>query len=473
MSTPANHKSVIEFAELCDINKNIIISPTVWGVTQGATIKYTQWNIYISYLDSSSINIGMIRERSTNSPVHYWTIFGQQGGALTESSKTVVDCGKNIGKSNFTTPLTQALLTAYSMFSKKLRTGGSVNKASLYTGDKVSFIQLVSSHNWRVFPMALHDISKSNNWRHIKFPAMIQPKYDGTRYVVVNYGSSRNPKLDGYSRGQKDYGGQEHILKSLSTVLTMPGLYLDGELYLDGMNLQSISGNSRRSDSAVKLEFHIFDCFKIDDPELTFMDRAKLLRSILKPIPEYCRIVPTKSVGSREETMRIFDSHLKAGFEGSVIRNKTSLYEFGLNSERRSYSTLKIKPFNDDEWILCGFTHGLIGKDADALKWTLTVTPETIQKHSKKYDMPNIQLPDKSDREFDAVSKGVMGTLETRRKLYIFLSTSDYFEKNLAGQEMTIQFSIISDYGKPQQPKVLGFRDKKIEEKLLRDSGIC
>jgi DUF438 domain-containing protein len=86
--------------------------------------------------------------------------------------------------------------------------------------------------------------------------------------------------------------------------------------------------------------------------------------------------------------------------------------------------------------------------------------------------MPNIQLPDKSDREFDAVSKGVMGTLETRRKLYTFLSTSDYFEKNLAGQEMTIQFSIISDYGKPQQPKVLGFRNKKIEEKLLRDAGI-
>ncbi len=470
MTTPANHKQVLEYMGICRIHENALVSPIVWGVTQGSTSKYTQWTIYVA-LKSGKITADMITDRSYTGTAVYWTIFGQVGGTMTESSKTVVDTGKNTGKANFTTPLTQAVLKAKSLFSSKLRAGGSLNKDSLYLpGSTVTFSQLANSGEcgWRVFPMALHDISKSNNWRHIKFPAMIQPKYDGTRFIVVNRGTN----LDGYSRGQKTYDGQDHILTSLKPVLAKyPGLYLDGELYKAGMNLQNISGNSRRSDSDVKLDFYVFDCFKIDEPQMPFINRADLLRKILKPLPEYIKIVPTKSVASREQTMEIFNNHLKLGYEGSVIRNRDSLYEFGINSERRSYTTLKIKPFNDDEWILCGFNCG-IGKDTDAIKWILTVTPETIAQHSEKYNMPNIRLPDEADRIFDAVSKGVMGSMDSRRALYKFLSTGDYFEKHLRGQEMTVQFSILSEYGKPQQPKVLGFRDKRVEEKLLRDAGL-
>ncbi len=472
MDIPANHKTVIEFMNLCTIQSNILTSPTVWGITQGAHAKYIQWNIYISI--NEPLTPDMIINRSNTKSAIYWTVFGHQNGVLTKSSETVIEHGKNIGKLNFTTPLTQAILMARSIFNKKLREGGSLNKSSLYMpGSNISFRQLVNNglHEWRVFPMALHDINKSNNWKHINFPAMIQPKYDGTRFVVVNYGSIDNPKLDGYSRGQKEYGGQDHILKSLQTINLSPGLYLDGELYLDGMNLQNISGNSRRSDSDIKLDFYIFDCFKVDEPNMIFMDRAKLLRSILKPLPDHIKIVPTKSVESKADVMNIFSLHMKSGYEGSVIRNKDSIYEFGINSEKRSYTTLKIKPFNDDEWILCGFKRG-IGKDADAIIWILTVTPDTISKHSKKYNMPNIKLPGESDQKFDAVSKGIMGTLDARRKLFTFLSKDNYFEKYLQGQEMTIQFSILSDYGKPQQPKVLGFRNKKIQNQLLHDAGI-
>lgn len=59
-------------------------------------------------------------------------------------------------------------------------------------------------------------------------------------------------------------------------------------------------------------------------------------------------------------------------------------------------------------------------------------------------------------------------TYEQRYAAYKFLKNNpDYFETRLKGQKMRVQFSIISDYGKPQQPKVLGFRDIELNNEFL------
>ena len=132
----------------------------------------------------------------------------------------------------------------------------------------------------------------------------------------------------------------------------------------------------------------------------------------------------------------------------------------------RSHTTLKIKPMDDDEWPVIGWTQGSKGKDVGAIKWILTVTPETIKQHKQKHN-PDIVYPsDPNDRTYDAVTKGL--DYEQRYAAFQFLTANpDYFDKHLRDQPMSVQFSIISKFGKPQQPKVLGFRNPVVQKKWL------
>ena len=73
-----------------------------------------------------------------------------------------------------------------------------------------------------------------------------------------------------------------------------------------------------------------------------------------------------------------------------------------------------------------------------------------------------------SDRIFNSAPKNM--TYDIKYAAFKFLTANpDYFEQNLKGKLMKIQFTNISDFGKPQQPKVLGFKDQKLQAKFLKD----
>ena len=527
---PANHRQVIGFAKICSIRGGILRSPMLWNVTltgKPKTAKYTQWQIYVAIQHSGTkkqldITVPYILKRKKLPPNYIavlWTASAQEGGKITASDQTPISTGKSIGNKNETTPFTQAILDARSAFNFKVRKGGVIDKSrlklpgELYSVDELLLMTYRGNFPWRVFPMALHDVNKTtprgtSNWKHVTYPGLIQPKFDGTRFDVIQHpklpiieipntrSSKSEPEntnitkkltMDGYSRGKEFYDGQDHIFEELAPVLIKyPGLYLDGELFKEGYGLQHISGSSRRqadskrTSETIKLDYYIFDCFYIDQPELTFEDRKSILDDIQTHLQmewdevKYIKFTPDKEYTTKEEAISHFQKYVEQGFEGGVLRNIDSLYKFGLNKEMRSHETLKIKPSDDDEWPVIGFTEGTKGKDVGALKWILTVTPQTVKKHGKKYDNSNAAYPDEpKNRLFDAVSKGAMGDYETRYALFKYLKENpDYFDTNLKGKLMKIQFTNISDYGKPQQPKVLGFRDQRITDKFLHNAGV-
>lgn len=500
--TSANQKDVMEFARKCKIYEGTLKSPIVWSVKQMRNqIKYTKWQIFISlYNDDDKLNITAAHIKRGALPegtvAHYWTTSSQEGGKVTTSKETVITTGKNVGSTNETTVLTQAILDVRSEFNAKLRRGGSTDKDTLILpGTAVSFDTLFNDKGrgptpWRVHQMALQDVSKvtaagSSNWRYMTFPGYIQPKYDGTRFTVVGSPLIVNTKvagIDGFSRGLESYEGHEHILKALLPVVQeYPGLYLDGELWKKGVGLQFISGSARRlegskSSDPIKLDYYIFDCFWLDKL-LGWEDRRKLLLDIQSRFfpteqnqnqEQVVLFAPSRQYNSKEEALEMYEEFIEDGYEGGVLRNKDSPYEYGLVKEKRSYQTMKIKPMPDEDWPVVGFTSGDRGKDVGAIKWILEATAETITRINEKYELKTALLPNPAANRFTAVTKGL--DYPERYAAFQFLTSNpEYFEKNLAGKLMRVQYSIISAYGKPQQPKVLGFRDLDLNKRFLTD----
>jgi hypothetical protein len=474
----ANLQEIIAFAKTCRIKDGVLQSPLVYSLSlvgKAKTPRYHTWSIYIGLWNGDTpekITAVLIKSKNLDGyTARYWTISGYEGGAQPRAVDTIISVGKNKGRANETTPLTQAIHEARSAFNNKIRHGGSIDKNSLRLPGSLTIDELIQDkskqHPWRVFGMALHDVNKTNNWRHITYPGIIQPKYDGTRYIVVAH-----PKfgIDGYSRGRESYEGQEHILAELKPLLVdFPGLYIDGELWREGYGLQQVSGSSRRQTDADKLNYYIFDCFALDK-KMGYLERSQIV-NILKDLVsrgtgfEHIKFAPSLEYKTKDEALHYYGEYLNAGYEGGVLRNRDSLYEWDVNREKRSYTTLKIKPMDDDDWPLVGFMDGSNGKDVGALIWILEATPETIAAVNEKRGLKTHLLPTPDDNKFNAVPKGM--TYEQRYQAYKYLTDNPNYFKGLVGKMMRVQFSIISDYGKPQQPKVLGFKDLELNKDFM------
>jgi hypothetical protein len=473
MEIPKNQESLLEFVELGTIEDGILAMPTLYSMN--ARDKYLVWTIYIGIVDHKGNKINVNEEYIDREDLPegakgiYWTISGTEDGKQTESERTYISKGKYTGKKNFTTPFTQAVIDAKSIYQRKIKKGYKLDKDKLKRKDEPnSFEELYEDSSrgqypWRVYAMAIHDYKKHKEKIH--FPATVQPKYDGTLFIVVYHPllptkniNDVKMKIDGYSRSKESYEKQNHILEEIyPAAKEYPGLHFVGELWKEGYGLQEISGMTRRkADSKlsndVLYDFNIFDCFYIEDKDQEFVDRQYILDEALTKLknPNYIKVVPTTEVQNEKELMKKYKEFLDKNYEGAVVRNYSALYEYGVNKENRSYQTLKLKPRPDAEWPIVGFTEGK-GKEAGSVIWICA------DKNSE-------------DEIRDRKTFHVTPNLCAEARKYIFEKlTKDpkFFEDNILGQLAVISYSILSDIGFPQQPKMLRFRDENIDKLLV------
>lgn len=489
---PKNQQDVLEFAKQGSlVDGNLALEP-LWIIDENDKFRY--WQIFIGIKNPTTGKRIVVTQSHINRKElpegyqgAYWSIYGLEGSENIQKSEiTFVVEGKSKGRSNFTTPFTQAILDARTVYNKRVRKGAQSDKSLLKRkGETYTMEELIKSKHrgdtpWRVFAMALHDVTKSNNWRHIEFPCDIQPKLDGTLFIVVMHPSLPLKKLktekgeievpiDGYSRGREEYEGHDHVLAELAGILKKyPGLHIVGELWKEGYGLQDISGSSRRQETktpgkraeAIKLDFNAFDCFYIDKPELTWAERKELLQEVIDDNAVYTKMIESTEIENKEEAKKIYEEYLKKGLEGAVIRNIGSLYEFNVDRERRSYQTLKWKPRPDGEWPVVGFAHGK-GKEEKAVKWVCAENDEGAKKRN-----PDGELPPIAERK----TFNVTPNQPTPLRIHIFAKLQEdpeFFETHIKGKLLTIGYSILSKDFLPQQPKGLRFRDIKIDKLLL------
>jgi hypothetical protein len=375
-------------------------------------------------------------------PGYYFTKYGMLDGKLTQSAYHKV-AGKNIGKKNATTPLQQAQSEIMSEFTFKKEKSGYVESVEKLS-ETLDIKDILQNKEWRVNVMLLHDYKKFKN--KIKFPCAVQPKYDGTHCVVFYH-----PEIgvDVYMRGKTDGAAQIHIKSAFECLdESFAGIYVTGELWKFGLSRQTISSMSNKekaSDVDILLDLNIFDVFYLDkkldfeqrwdearrlceflrknSSEKSSKSNEKSSKAVGKLCAKYVKLSETRIVQNEMELEDYFQSQVKIGMEGIVVRSLRGIYQYSFYNPIRSFEVMKYKNRQDCEYEIVGVKGGK-GKMAGCAIFLLKT---------------------ESGKQFSAVAPG---DLEVKKKY--FVDAQKYI-----GVMATVQFDDLSDEGVPIQPVIV------------------
>ncbi len=253
---------------------------------------------------------------------------------LLNGKETVVETpiykGKNIGRSNETTPFSQAVSQAEAKWVKKKHTGYFPQE------EQKSFVPL---------PMLALDFTKRGN--SINFPCYVQPKLDGVRAIL------KDGNL--YSRTGHQFPHLTHICNELMKT----NLVLDGELYSTLLGFQDIVGIVRKQkireediSRLRKIIFVVYDVICLDDD---YQNRFVTLNEFFEANSlKFSKLHLTEQCDTRENVEDFLKKYINDGHEGLILRNFTGKYHLNY----RSKDLQKYKLFKDAEFLIVGATQG-------------------------------------------------------------------------------------------------------------------
>ena len=399
----------------------------------GNDTTYTFLKIKDSYFDSKPLPDG----------VYGWTkVFKKHTDSDTwdKTVSTIIKKGKNIGKKNQTNPFTQALRDALGKYNKQLESAAETKERESYQATLYPpmLVQLLGNQN----------INYSNLY--------VQRKLDGVRTVATIEKTSGDDDASDrvvlYSRNKKEYLGKNYLRDKLLPILQYYRdtkgviIYLDGETYKHGENLQSLSGWMRKEESdddPVKhMSLYVFDLFIPVTPNLIYEERKKLLDELFERFgddaaPEILQ-VETYHTTNRGEIDRYYEQFLDEKYEGAIIRKPDSTYEYS-HKNYHSPNMLKMKPVLDAEFEISGYTEGK-GKAAGLLM---------------------LKVKTEDGKEFDITP---MGEHEDRRRLFAEFGVlqpngKTVFENEWKGRMITVVYDDTSIDGIPLRARAKALRD--------------
>ena len=340
----------------------------------------------------------------------YRTISGYVDGVKTTTEWTYCQ-GKNIGRSNETTPEGQAMAEANAEWKKRTERNYFANVADI---DKGTMFKPMLANKWEDYA------SK------VQFPIYSQPKLDGIRCIVRSDGM--------WTRTGKPILSAPHIFDSLKSLFENdPDLIFDGELYADkyANDFNAIVSLVKKTkpttkdliDSAAVIEYHIYDLPSCDG---TFTQRWKELTRLHNIMTANsnmcCKLVATEQIDNTNDLTAYYEDYMNAGYEGQMLR-LDSAYE-----NKRSKALLKHKSFTDEEYTIVDVIEG----NGNLAGMVGALVFETAQG--------------------DKFTASVNGGWDYLKELWSEKET-------LIGQEATIKYFNITPDGKPRFPKVTAIRN--------------
>jgi DNA ligase-1 len=267
------------------------------------------------------------------------TEHGALDGKLQHKIKPITK-GKNIGRSNETTPLEQAQLEAQSSYQKKLDKKYIPDLDAVQKGDLPDILLPMLAHK---FKDRKHDIS---------WPAIVQPKLNGVRCLAEKV-SATQMRLT--SRKHKCYDTTLHHLHApLLEVMEVSEIF-DGEVYLHGWTFQQILRRVKkvRPDTDL-LQYWIYDVADDEMPSMHRNDRYHdAIGEIFPPEMNTRLLVPleTEMATCEKDVYDYHDRWVSKGYEGVIVRNVNATYKF----DHRSADLQKYKEFFDSEFKIIGY----------------------------------------------------------------------------------------------------------------------
>lgn len=361
----------------------------------------------------------------------------QYGGKITTQPIILVDKGKGTGKARRTVS-EQAKLEYDSRVNKYMDKGYKKLPKSidLYTKEELDALlpEETTDSEGNLKPMLakdFHDVATSvleKQWWYAS------RKIDGVRCLMF----VKDGEIHTSSRGGKNYDNSTYHItcnpKLKKFMLDNPTLILDGELYVHGYSLQTLSGLARlkkETDKCDELQYYIYD---VVDTNKTFEERLEILDHIkdglqldFEPNKTFedgdlqIQMVPHVKVEGWVQIKKTHDSYVKEGFEGAVIRRPDKKY--GVN--KRTNDMVKVKEYQDGEFKIIGFSEGL--------------RPE---------DMVFVCVTE-DGKEFEAKPVG------PRELKHEYLERID----EIIGKMATVKYFSFSDGGTPTQPVLKCIRD--------------
>lgn len=264
---------------------------------------------------------------------------------------------KNEGKANATSGAEQAQLELESK-ARKERDKGYFDTIDEAKGEAV------------ILPMLAQPYDKRS--KYIKWPAIVQPKLDGVRCMVI----VRDGKIAMQTRKGKPFPVMPSLTSELYRFAQMLNreIILDGELYSDKIPFEELSGHCRRMNHEEAgtthlldlIKYNVFDCYVPKFPNAGFMDRYTVVWGFLadKELFDFITLVPNRKVDNEAAMKLVHTEFIEEGHEGTIIRNIDGPY--ALNE--RSNDLQKFKDFMDDEFKIVGFNEGE-GRDTGTVIW--------------------------------------------------------------------------------------------------------
>lgn len=330
------------------------------------------------------------------------TEYGYEGSDNLQRTIVKVPEGKNIGRSNETTPFKQACLEAESKWKKK--------QDKKYTQDP-------SGESDILLPMLAHDYKKRGH--HVEWPAYVQPKLNGVRCLATKVSAK---EIRYTSRGGKEFATLSHLTPHLLGMMRK-GETFDGELFTTELTFQEIVSAIKRekteNPNTQKIEYWVYDVVL---PKVPFDRRVETLGELVVPgLPVV--FVDTGLVTSEKALLKAHTRHVKEGFEGTIIRNLKGLYR----KDFRSPDLQKYKDFMDEEFEIIGGKEG-VGLAKGTITWTC------ITEEGKHFDVRP------------------RGTLEQRKHWWENLN-------KFLGKRLTVRYQNRSDDNIPIFPVGIEIRD--------------
>ena len=267
----------------------------------------------------------------------------------------------------------------------------------------------------------------------ISFPTYIQRKYDGIR--CISYLKDDNVIIE----SRKGIPFQNFLLlkDELKSILSKlpPNFYLDGELYTNSLDFETISGLIRLHEKKItendiqlinKIEYHLYDFVDLNKKELKYKERLNILNNLINESNlslSKCKKVDTFLANELNDVKKYHDDFVNEGYEGIMIRDMDGIYEIN----KRSKYLQKFKEFMEEEFKIIGFHEGT-GDEKGSVIW------DCITK----------------DGKFFAVRP--KGTFESRKKLFDE-------GNNHIGKLLTVIFQEYSADNIPRFPVGKGIRD--------------
>jgi len=269
----------------------------------------------------------------------------------------------------------------------------------------------------------------------LQYPLIASPKIDGIRCLIV----------DGVamSRSLKPIPNR-FIQEQLGAIRSLQGC--DGELTV-GANFNDSTSGIMSGDGRPDFMFHVFDVWDTDTP---YTNRLSYLQGHVFN-DDHVRVLPYDYVTFPDQLAAISEKHLKAGFEGTMVRTPDGPYKRGRATFREGYLT-KIKPFEDDEATIVGFEEQMANNNV--------ATTNALGR------------TERSSHKANLTGKGTLGALIVHHETYGEFNLGTGFDdftrqriwtnqRGFLHKTVKFRYQKFGTKDKPRIPVFLGFRDAR------------